>query len=109
MGILQAFWSVANSPSTASRPQSSSSEGLRYVCSRSSERCQKVLEQLYRLQPIEVVQTLAERWSTGDGMLKEDPQSSMASFEILDLLAPSAQTVVSMLCANWSKSQRGSR
>lgn len=65
--VLQSLWTVSNSVSPSS---SSSSSGLEFVCSRSSNRSQEVLERLYRLQPIDVVQTLAECWSAGDVSLE---------------------------------------
>lgn len=68
---------------------------LTYVKARIHARCRRYLEKLYRNHSGEVVEALIACWQAGT---TTETSSSLATFEILTLLAPSAQIVVTFLC-----------
>ncbi|PCH34091.1 hypothetical protein WOLCODRAFT_61246 [Wolfiporia cocos MD-104 SS10] len=85
--VLCAIWDVLGE---SHRPQ-----GMLSVYSKTRSRCRKVLEHLFRAHSTEVMECLVDCWQ------RESPRGSTA-FEIVDILASSAQNVVHMLCENIS-------
>lgn len=97
--VLYAIWIMTQPlPRDASSPIS---ETQSLVFSRVRLRCRKVLERLFRAQSAEVLESLVECWNRGDDIIRPSLKSA-GTFEIVDLLASSAQTVVHMLCESIS-------
>ncbi|KAG8913507.1 hypothetical protein FRC01_004504 [Tulasnella sp. 417] len=97
--ILYAIWIMTQPfPRDVSSPVS---ETQSLVFSRVRLRCRKVLERLFRAQSAEVLESLVECWNRGDDIIRPNLKSA-GTFEIVDLLAASAQTVVHMLCESIS-------
>lgn len=59
--------------------------------SKTRMRCRKVLEHLFRAHSTEVLESVVDCWQ------RDQPDGAVA-FEIVDILASNAQTVVHMLC-----------
>ncbi|KZT72967.1 hypothetical protein DAEQUDRAFT_808918 [Daedalea quercina L-15889] len=61
------------------------------VYPKAKTRCRKVLEHLFRAHPPEVLEFIVDCW-------RRDSMTGSTAFDIVDVLASSAQTVVRMTC-----------
>ncbi|KAG9078206.1 hypothetical protein FS749_009829 [Ceratobasidium sp. UAMH 11750] len=73
-------------------------ESISLTYARARLRCRKVLERIFRVHSAEVLEIIVECWDKGE----DSAAMTMRTFEIVDLLAASAQTVVHMLCESIS-------
>ncbi|GJE86225.1 Dopey, N-terminal-domain-containing protein [Phanerochaete sordida] len=88
--VLWAMWEQLVVP-----PQSrwgSQEESLTLIYTRARTRCRRVLEHLFKAHPLEVLESVVECW------YRDTAKDDSASFELVDVLTSSAQTVVHMLC-----------
>ncbi|KAK0550035.1 hypothetical protein OC845_002839 [Tilletia horrida] len=120
IAALHAVWMFAKSAaSTGSTPAKQKSVVQSYVqvahasiASKVQGRAKRGLEKLYASQSGDVVETLVACWYTARPGLEAD-RRSQATFEILEMLAPSAQIVVSFLCdviaSRTTSSEKGKR
>ncbi|KAG8901217.1 hypothetical protein FRB99_005472 [Tulasnella sp. 403] len=76
-------------------------ESLQLTYSRVRLRCRKVLERLFRAQSAEVLESLIECWSRYDDFI-ESSTKAIHTFEVVDMLTTSAQTLIHMLCESIS-------
>ncbi|KAG5643542.1 hypothetical protein DXG03_000683 [Asterophora parasitica] len=75
--------------------RSSKDESLSLVYNRTRIRCRRVLEHLFRVQSVEVFESIVDCWSRD---LPNPIMSPAAAFELLDVLVSSAQNAVHMIC-----------
>ena len=79
------------------------------IFTRTSNRCRRVLERLYRVYAFEVIESVIEYWSIEqvsslhDSIIKasdghQASESGKVAFDIVDFLTASAQNVVHMVC-----------
>ncbi|EIN14374.1 hypothetical protein PUNSTDRAFT_140678 [Punctularia strigosozonata HHB-11173 SS5] len=71
------------------------SETLSVIYTRIRTRCRRVLEHLFRAHSTEVLESLIQCWSKTQ---QDTGGRDVTSFELVDYLASSAQTVVHMIC-----------
>ncbi|KNZ76347.1 Protein dopey [Termitomyces sp. J132] len=88
--VLYLLWATLswNTPST----WSSKDDSLSLVYNRTRIRCCRVLEHLFRVQPVEVFESVVDCWRA----------SLDAAFELVDVLVASAQNAVHMICESIS-------
>lgn len=96
VSVLHALW-IASAWNPSSPPHAMD-ESISLTYGRARLRCRKVLERIFRVQSAEVLEIIVECWDKGE----ESAAMTMRTFEIVDLLAASAQTVVHMLCESIS-------
>ncbi|CED83410.1 Dopey and related predicted leucine zipper transcription factors [Phaffia rhodozyma] len=89
VSLLHTLWTASSSPILTT--STAAAAGMNHLYNRVQDRTRKALEQFYRLQPSSVVRILASCWASN-----QNP--NCYSFEILDTLASSAQTAVSIMC-----------
>ncbi|EPT03457.1 hypothetical protein FOMPIDRAFT_1058702 [Fomitopsis schrenkii] len=82
VSVLYAIWDILADPKH--QPWSA-------VYPKAKTRCRKVLEHLFRAHPPDVLEFIVDCWRRG-------PTTSSTAFDIVDVLASSAQTVVRMTC-----------
>ncbi|KAG9033005.1 hypothetical protein FRB95_000667 [Tulasnella sp. JGI-2019a] len=99
--VLYSTWILMTTPS-APPSDTASSDSYSLIFSRIRTRCKKVLERLFRAQSGEVLECLIECSRKSDDVLDAATNAS-ATFEIVDILTASAQTVVHMLCESISQ------
>lgn len=117
--VLYSIWVLTNTTMLTSSSVSSN-ESYSLIFSRVRLRCRKALERLFRAQSGEVMECIVECWHGSDdasvspepteGILRfivealyqDSPTATNATFEIVDILSASAQTVVHMLCESIS-------
>jgi hypothetical protein len=81
-------------PVTASKTQ---------IMTRTRTRARKALEKMFKAQPSEIIGSCVQVWATDSSDI-----SDAAIFDCLDVLAPSAQKVVDLVCEHLSGKGRGS-
>ncbi|KAG8769969.1 hypothetical protein FRC12_004614 [Ceratobasidium sp. 428] len=96
VGVLHSLW-IASAWNPSSPPHAMD-ESISLTYARARLRCRKVLERIFRVHSAEVLEIIVEYWNKGD----ESAVTTVRTFEIIDLLAASAQTVVHMLCESIS-------
>lgn len=110
MRALHALWQAADAD--AVKEDHTVADGLRALCRKTRLRSAEALGQLYRIEPIGVVQTVAEIWASVGGSSfvsparrpvnatesTDDFSLSKTSLELLDTLAASSQGAVAGLC-----------
>ncbi|KAG9123031.1 hypothetical protein FRC07_000333 [Ceratobasidium sp. 392] len=96
VGVLHSLW-IASAWNPSSPPHAMD-ESISLTYARSRLRCRKVLERIFRVHSAEVLEIIIECWDKGEDSIV----ATMRTFEIVDLLAASAQTVVHMICENIS-------
>lgn len=117
VSVLHALW-IASAWNPSSPPHAMD-ESISLTYGRARLRCRKVLERIFRVQSAEVLEIIVECWDKGEESAAVSltalsvsyftcnnqcmlVQMTMRTFEIVDLLAASAQTVVHMLCESIS-------
>ncbi|KAL7419677.1 hypothetical protein Q5752_005591 [Cryptotrichosporon argae] len=95
MDALLVTWTVTALPAPGS---ARSPSGRVYATIRS--RTRKVLEKLFRAQPSEVIVSGINVWA-----IKSSDVDDTAVFDCIDVLAPSAQKVVEVVCDNLGNKQ----
>lgn len=122
VNLLLLSWDVTSGLElTAEGDLSSTSQG--YFSSRVKIRARKALERIYKAAPIDVVESVVWFWDrtrlssvslavlpqiVSSRKLLQGPESEAKVFSMLDILAPSAQTIVSMLCEKLAPKSLGS-
>lgn len=122
MNLLLLSWDVTSAlESTDEGDLSSTSQG--YFSSRVKIRARKALERIYKAAPNDVVESVVWFWDRtrfsavsfapfsvilGSQKLLQGPESEARVFSMLDILAPSAQTIVSMVCEKLAPKSSGS-
>ncbi|QRW09045.1 hypothetical protein RhiLY_08044 [Ceratobasidium sp. AG-Ba] len=96
VSVLHSLW-IASAWNPSSPPHAMD-ESISLTYARARLRCRKVLERIFRVQSAEVLEIMVECWEKGE----ESAAMTLRTFEIVDLLAASAQTVVHMLCESIS-------
>ncbi|KAJ3809392.1 Dopey, N-terminal-domain-containing protein [Lentinula aff. lateritia] len=74
-------------------------ESLALIYNRTRTRCRRVLEHIFRVQSVEVFESIVDCWNRD---MFEYPVSANAPFELVDVLVSSAQNVVHMICESIS-------
>ncbi|KAG5652198.1 hypothetical protein H0H81_005933 [Sphagnurus paluster] len=95
--VLYAIWGTLSW--TNPTRWSSKDESLSLVYSRSRIRCRRVLEHLFRVQAVEVFESIVDCWN------RDSPNPSISpdtAFELVDILVSSAQNAVHMICESLS-------
>ncbi|CCO32759.1 Protein dopey [Rhizoctonia solani AG-1 IB] len=96
ISILHSLWiASAWNPST---PPHAIDESISLTYGRARMRCRKVFERVFRVQSADVLEILVDCWDKGGS----SSDVTLRTFEIVDLLAASAQTVIHMLCESIS-------
>ncbi|KAF8079121.1 Dopey, N-terminal-domain-containing protein [Lyophyllum atratum] len=95
--VLHSIWGTLfwNNPAT----WSSRDESLSLIYNRTRIRCRRVLEHLFRVQAVEVFESIVDCWSRD---LSNSNISPEAAFELVDVLVSSAQNAVHMICESIS-------
>ncbi|KAG8740013.1 hypothetical protein FRC10_004853 [Ceratobasidium sp. 414] len=96
VGVLHSLW-IASAWNPSSPPHAMD-ESISLTYGRARLRCRKVLERIFRVHSAEVLEIIVEYWDKGE----DSAAMTVRTFEIVDLLAASAQTVVHMLCESIS-------
>ncbi|KAF9524082.1 Dopey, N-terminal-domain-containing protein [Crepidotus variabilis] len=78
---------------------STKDDTMSLIYNRTRLRCRRVLEHLFRVQNMEVFESLIDWWSKDQSLAVSSPD---AVFELVDLLMSNAQNVVHMLCESIS-------
>ncbi|EMD42316.1 hypothetical protein CERSUDRAFT_102665 [Gelatoporia subvermispora B] len=89
--VLYTVWDMLSTPTP--KRWSSANESLSLIYARTRSRSRRVFEHLFRAHSNEVLESVVDCWQS-EGTLQEDP----AIFELVDVLTPSAQDVVQMIC-----------
>ena len=80
-------------------PTDAKSLSLEAIKSKAQLRCRRAFERIYRAQPTETVESLLHCWqSSVKSSAKRDDRFTQAVIEILDIITPSAQILVTFLC-----------
>ncbi|CAE6407081.1 unnamed protein product [Rhizoctonia solani] len=96
ISVLHSLWiASAWNPST---PPHAVDESISLTYGRARMRCRKVFERVFRVQSADVLEILVDCWDKGES----SSDMTLRTFEIVDLLAASAQTVIHMLCESIS-------
>ncbi|KDN49150.1 hypothetical protein RSAG8_02503, partial [Rhizoctonia solani AG-8 WAC10335] len=96
ISVLHSLWiSSAWNPSS---PPHAIDESISLTYGRARMRCRKVFERIFRVQSTDVLEILVSCWEKGES----SPDMTLRTFEIVDVLAASAQTVIHMLCESIS-------
>ncbi|KAF9486392.1 hypothetical protein BDN70DRAFT_822033, partial [Pholiota conissans] len=74
-------------------------ESLSLIFTRTRLRCRRVLEHLFRMQTIEVFESIVDWWNRDQPLSSTSPD---AAFELIDVLVSNAQTAVHMICESIS-------
>ncbi|KAG8881950.1 hypothetical protein FRB98_004046 [Tulasnella sp. 332] len=98
--ILYSTW-ILTSAASINQSETAISESYTLIFSRVRTRCKKVLERLFRVQSGEVLECLIECSRRSDDIIDAVTKAN-ATYEIVDILSASAQTVVHMLCESIS-------
>ncbi|KAI5120784.1 hypothetical protein M0805_002411 [Coniferiporia weirii] len=96
IGVLYATWKLVDNTPTESHP---AFDTLEHIFIRTSARCRKVLEKLFRAHAFEVIESVIEYWSLDR---ESSPGTGKVAFDIVDFLTASAQNVVHMVCESIS-------
>ncbi|KAH8110602.1 Dopey, N-terminal-domain-containing protein [Phellopilus nigrolimitatus] len=95
VGVLYATWNLVSEAPATSHP---AYETLAHIFTRTSSRCRKVFDKLYRVHAFEVIESVIEYWNVDQSALKP----GKVAFDIVDFLTASAQNVVHMVCESIS-------
>lgn len=93
--VLLKSWDIGISISDLNEAESSSSKA--HFASRIKIRARKAFERLYKAVPNEVIESIIDHWSSETASYSTDSSTEDHLFVLLDHLAPSAQTIVTML------------
>lgn len=93
--ILMKAWDISLQIGDENEPESSSSK--LYFSSRVKLRARKAFERLYKAVPNDVIEAIVDYWHSEVESSPSPNPSEDNMFLLLDHLAPSAQTIVSML------------
>ncbi|CAE7181510.1 unnamed protein product [Rhizoctonia solani] len=110
ISVLHSLW-IASAWNPSS-PSHAIDESISLTYGRARMRCRKVFERIFRVQSTDVLEILVDCWEKAES----SPDMTLRTFEIVDILAASAQTVIHMLCESIStrstipgdRSRRGS-
>lgn len=93
---LHRVWTVCG---TELSPTDAKSLSLDAMTSKLKLRCRRAFERIYRVHPAETVEALLHCWqSSVKPGRRRDPAATAAVIEILDIVTPSAQILVTFLC-----------
>ncbi|KAH8099733.1 Dopey, N-terminal-domain-containing protein [Cristinia sonorae] len=87
--VLFSIWTTLVVPE--SNTPSSQDESVSLIFTRSRSRCRRVLEHLFRAHALEVLECIIDCWSI-------DQSDNSVALDLVDVLTPSAQNVVNMIC-----------
>jgi hypothetical protein len=95
--LLLSAWNVSAHLEVASEYDEGTSQG--YTAEHVKSRTKKAFERFYKTNPIDVLEGIVELWNMEEQRLNIEDRIERQDrlFDILDHLAPSAQSVVSML------------
>ncbi|MBW0470508.1 hypothetical protein O181_010223, partial [Austropuccinia psidii MF-1] len=95
--VLMKAWGISHCIHNEKEPESSSS--MQYFSARVKLRTRKAFERLYKAVPNEIIEAVIDYWQSEIATNTSDEQSSSEDivFLLLDHLAPSAQTIISMV------------
>ncbi|KAJ1302793.1 hypothetical protein OPQ81_003100 [Rhizoctonia solani] len=96
ISVLHSLWIA--SAWNPSLPPHAIDESISLTYGRARMRCRKVFERIFRVQSTDVLEILVDCWDKGES----SPDMTLRTFEIVDILAASAQTVIHMLCESIS-------
>ncbi|CAE6451535.1 unnamed protein product [Rhizoctonia solani] len=96
INVLHSLW-IASAWNPSSPPHAVD-ESISLTYGRARMRCRKAFERIFRVQSTDVLEILVDCWDKGEG----SPDMTLRTFEIVDILAASAQTVIHMLCESIS-------
>lgn len=74
-------------------------ESLSLIYNRTRARCRRALEHLFRVQPMEVFESIIDWWNKDTLMQESSPD---AAFELVDTLLSTAQNATHMICESIS-------
>ncbi|KAM0754971.1 hypothetical protein T439DRAFT_284317 [Meredithblackwellia eburnea MCA 4105] len=100
--LLLFSWDVTSSLEVLAGEDQTSSQG--YFLGRAKIRARKALERIYKASPSDVLEDLVAYWEKNRFSASSDSLTRL--FSMLDILAPSALTVATMICEKLSS--RGS-
>lgn len=113
--ILESFlvtWSVTDESKAVDTGSTAASR--EQIMSRTRVRARKALEKLFKAQPSEVIASVVQVWASQSTDINvrqchsfTDAQDS-AIFDCVDVLAPSAQKAVDLVCEHMAGKGRGS-
>ncbi|SPO28829.1 related to DOP1 - strong similarity to developmental regulatory gene, dopey (dopA) [Ustilago trichophora] len=89
--VLHRVWTVCGIELS---PTDARSLSLEAMTSKVKLRCRRTFERIYRAHPAETVESLLHCWQSS----RKDDQAIQAVIEILDVVAPSVQILVTFLC-----------
>ncbi|KAG8710253.1 hypothetical protein FRC11_004702, partial [Ceratobasidium sp. 423] len=101
ISVLHSLW-IASAWNPSSPPHAID-ESISLTYGRARMRCRKVFERIFRVQSTDVLEILVDCWDKGEN----SPDMTLRTFEIVDILAASAQTVIHMLCESISMRSTG--
>ncbi|EJC98757.1 uncharacterized protein FOMMEDRAFT_170958 [Fomitiporia mediterranea MF3/22] len=93
--VLYETWNLVSDAVSATHP---AVETLVHLFARTSNRCRKVLERLYRAHAFEVIESVIECWHID----QDKDKLGQVAFDIVDFLTASAQNVVHIVCESIS-------
>ncbi|CAE6478176.1 unnamed protein product [Rhizoctonia solani] len=96
VSVLHSLW-VASAWNPSSPPHAID-ESISLTYGRARMRCRKVFERIFRVQSTDVLEILVDCWDKSEN----SPEMTLRTFEIVDILAASAQNVIHMLCESIS-------
>ncbi|KAI5481667.1 cellular morphogenesis-related protein [Pseudohyphozyma bogoriensis] len=95
VNLLLFSWEVTSRLESPVGEEHSTSQG--YFLGRAKVRARKALERVYKASPADVLDDIVSFWDKTRSN-SSTPESEANVFTMLDILAPSPQTVVTMLC-----------
>lgn len=101
--VLLQSWDVSTRLEIAAGDDTSTSMG--HFASRAKMRARKALERIYKSAPSDSIDDIAAHWQRLQ--VSHEEESEARVFEMIGILAPSAQSVVSMVCEKLGPLSKG--
>lgn len=101
--VLEAFFVTWSVTGDAHDDSGSTSASRNQIMTRTRARAKKALEKLFKAQPSEVTGSVVQVWAS-----KSRDIDDSAIFDCLDVLTPSAQKAVDLVCEHLAGKGRGS-